>query len=217
MFKSCIKTEIDKLSKYMHTNGMELSGEKTSLMLFNNGINPKHLPKLELDGTELVYKQQIKFLGVHMTPKLSWKLHIENLIIKARKGLNLIKVVNAQPWGQDTKTLLHLALSFVRSRLTYGQEVYHSAPKHYLKRLESLDSKAIKIAIGVPIHTNTSKCYTTVGILSLSEQRQAAVAKYVIRGLSVQNSVTEDMKIDKADFPKRSQNVSYLTPIKKLC
>ena len=39
-----------------------------------------------------------------------------------------------------------------------------------LKKLQSVDSKANKLAIGVPMHTNTSKSYAEAGMKSLSEQ-----------------------------------------------
>ena len=56
------------------------------------------------------------------------------------------------------------------------------------------------------VHTNTIKTYTEAGMISLSEQRKLAVSKYVIRSLSVTNSVTEEMFIDSnRDYPKRSQ------------
>ena len=34
----------------MKDNGFELSQEKTCLMIFNNGENPKSLPQIELVG-----------------------------------------------------------------------------------------------------------------------------------------------------------------------
>ena len=78
------------------------------------------------------------------------------------KSYNLIKIISSKSWGQDIKTLVHLAVALVRSKLTYGQEIYFSAPKTYLKKLQSLDSKAIKIALGVPVHTKTESTYKTV-------------------------------------------------------
>ena len=69
----------------MKENGLELSGEKTCLILFNNGENPQSLPQLEIDGQILKYKQNTKFLGVCLTTKFNWRLHIENVITKARK------------------------------------------------------------------------------------------------------------------------------------
>ena len=54
----------------MKKNGLELSGEKTCSMLFNNGETPKSLPQLELDGEILNYKRNTNFLGVYITTKL---------------------------------------------------------------------------------------------------------------------------------------------------
>ena len=65
-------------------------------MLFNNGENPKSVPQIELDGQLLNYKQNTKFFGcVYITTKLNWRLHIENLINKARKRLNFLKIVHS--------------------------------------------------------------------------------------------------------------------------
>ena len=103
----------------------------------------------------------------------------------------------------------------MRSKLIYGQEVYFSAPNTLLKKLQSIDSKAIKLAIGVPVHTNTSKSYAEAGMISLSEQRKLAISKYVIRSLAVINSVTEEIFIDSnKDYPKSAQNISSIQPIR---
>jgi ribonuclease HI len=206
--------ELNKLSNYMKENGLELSGEKTSLMLFNNGLNSKSLPKLYLDGVLLLYKQSVKFLGVYFTTKLKWKVHIEYLLTKARKRLNLLKVLNTQPWSQNTSTLVHLAMSLIRLTLTYGQEVYFSASKYLLTKLQSIDSRALKIALGVPIHTNSMKCYNEIGILSLDDQRKLVTAQYAIRSLSVPNSVRNELLIDaRTDYPARAKSISYLQPL----
>ena len=54
-----------------------------------------------------------------------------------------------------------------------------------------------------------------LGMISLSEQRKLVVSKYVIRSLSVTNSVTEEMFIDSnRDYSKRSQNTPSIQPIR---
>ena len=65
-----------------------------------------------------------------------------------------------------------------------------------LKQLQSIDSKAIKLAIGVPVHTNTSKTYAEAGMIFLSEQRKLAISKWVIKSIAVINSVTEEIFTD---------------------
>ena len=44
------QSELNKLIAYMEENGFELSRDKTCLMLFKNGENPKNLPQRELNG-----------------------------------------------------------------------------------------------------------------------------------------------------------------------
>ena len=104
---------------------------------------------------------------MYLTSKLNWRLHTENVINKARKRLYVLKIVSTQSWCQDTKTLLHLSISLVRSKWIYGQEVYLSTPNTLLKKLQSIDSKAVKLAIGVQVHTNTNKSYAEAGMISL--------------------------------------------------
>ena len=103
----------------------------------------------------------------------------------------------------------------MRLKSIYGQEVYFSAPNTLLKKLQSIDSKAIKLAIGVPVHTNTSKSYPEAGKIYLSEQRKLVISKYVFRSLAVINSVTEETFIDSdKDYPQSAQNLSPIQPIR---
>ena len=212
--QSLYQNEIDNLSNYMKENGLELSSEKTRLMLFNNGDNPKCLPTISLHGQVLKYQNSVQFLGVIFTPKLNWRVHIETLISKTQKRLNLLKIVSRQPWAQDTKTLIHLTTALVRSKIVYGQEVYFSAARYLLNKLQSLDCKAIKIALGVPFHSNSLRCYMEAGIIPLSDYRKLASAKYITRCLSVSNYLRDEIFIDANDYPNRAKSIPYLQPIR---
>ena len=55
----------------------------------------KSLPQIELGGQLLNYKHNAKFVGVYLTIKLNWRLHIEKFINKARKRLNFLKIVHS--------------------------------------------------------------------------------------------------------------------------
>ena len=96
---------------------------------------------------------------MHLTAKLNWYDHIECIRNKARKSLNFLKVISTQSWGKDPSTLIHLATSLIRSKLAYAQEVVLSAPKHLLKKLQGIDSKAYKLALGLPVYSSSMKTY----------------------------------------------------------
>ena len=79
--------------------------------------------------------------------------------------------------------------------MTYGQEAYFSTPQSYLNKLQSLDSKAIKLAFEIPVHA---------GILQPDEIHKLAAAKYIIRNSTVANhtNTEAEMRSDKNLFYK---------------
>ena len=208
------QNELNNINMYMKTNGLELAEDKTNMILFNNGFGPKRFPTFYIGAKELQYVSEIKFLGVYFTSKLQWKKHINYLLQKATKSFNLLKIISFNKWGQDTKNLIHLACSLVRSKLTYGQEIYFSAPKSHLNKLQSLDSRAIKFALGIPVHTKTTEAYKAAGILPLDEYRKLSCAKYMVRASAVDNLTEPELHVrSDLHFPKRAQKVKILQTI----
>ena len=206
--------ELDKISQYMSENGLVLSSEKTHMMLFNSGANPDNIPHFVIDGVHIQYKQSVKFLGVFLTCKLTWNVHLEHILTKARKSLNFLVIISKQHRGQDTTTLIHLATSLIRSQLSYAQEVFFSAPSYLLKKLQSVDCKAYRLALGLPFHASTLGSYGEAGVLPLDSYRNLAAAKYLIRSTAVNNSHSDEIELrSDSDFPKRGQKISSLKTI----
>ena len=144
-----------------------------------------------------------------MAFKLTWNAYIDHLLTKTKKNLNITKTISRLPWGMDSKTLIHISTAIVRSRLTYGQEVYFNAPKYLLDKLQSLDCKAIKISLGVPVHASNKEVYKTSGILPLNEYRTLAASKFVIKSCARENFIQNEINIrSDIDFPKRALNIS---------
>ena len=83
--------------------------------------------------------------------------------------------------------------------------------------MQSIDSKAVKLAIGVPVHTNTIKSYEEAGMIFISEQRKLAFSKFVIRSLAVINSVREDFLFfldSNKYYSQRAENIQSIQPIR---
>jgi len=206
--------DLDNLHKYIFENGLTLSTEKTHIMLLDNGSDPDTLQQFTIGREPIQYKNMVKFLGIQLTSKLTWNAHIGYILTKARKCINFLKMVSRQSRGQDIFTLKRLSKSLVRSKLPYGQEVFFSAPNYLLKKLQSIDCKAYKLALGVPFHASTIGTYKETGELPLAEYRQLSCAKYVLRGTNDENFVCSELKVQaETNFPKRAKQISCLMPI----
>ena len=80
--------------------------------------------------------------------KLNFKAHIDYILQKCEKAINLLKVVAKMDWGAEKSVLMRLYCSFVHSRLEHGCAVFSSARKPYLKKLESIQNQGLRICLG---------------------------------------------------------------------
>ena len=202
------QNELNKIDSYLTQNGMLLAVNKTKIMLFNAGPKLENPPSFSIQNHMINYSNSVKFLGLTLTPKLNWTPHFSDILNKGRMALNLLKVISSQKWGQNVTALRNLALSLIRSRMTYAQEVFFSAPEFKLKKLQSIDCKAFKLAIGAPFHTNNLGIYKELDILPLDLQRMASAASFILKSQAIKNSCQQEvLQNNSTDFAKRSFNI----------
>ena len=89
--------------------GFEISPDKTQVVIFNpKGTDTSKLRKLKLNGRILEYKREATFLGMIFDDKLTWRKHIDKLVTKCQKDLNILRAVSGTSFGADKKTLRNL-------------------------------------------------------------------------------------------------------------
>ena len=209
------QADINIIQQYMTDNGFKLSTDKTKLMFFSPGPTPLNLPTFTLYNKVLNYTHSIKFLGAFISSNLKWNYHIDHLLNKGRKALNLLKVVVSQKWGQELTSLRTLAYGLVRSKLIYAQEAYFSAPAFLLNKIDSIDCRAFKIALGVPLHSNNLSTYKELDVLPLDFVRKSSAAKFLINSKSHSNfCVAEAYLNSNKDFNKRARTINYMRSIR---
>uniref|UniRef100_A0A3Q2PCB4 Reverse transcriptase domain-containing protein n=1 Tax=Fundulus heteroclitus TaxID=8078 RepID=A0A3Q2PCB4_FUNHE len=114
---------IDKVGKFGIEWGFKFSIEKTKVMFFTNkkiGVNKK----LYFYGKELERVDCFRFFGVVFDEKLTWGNHIEHVIEKSKKVLNIMRCLAGLTWGASFESLKNVYVSLIRSRIDYGSVVY---------------------------------------------------------------------------------------------
>ena len=140
----CINSIVD----WTIRNGFTISPAKTVAMHFCNTKKSKWDPKLFLGSTQIEIVKENKFLGIIWDSKLTFKPHINYLRKRCFKALNIIKVLSHQEWGADSKTLVKLYQSLVRSKIDYGSIVYRNAKKEVLESLEVVHNQGLRLSLG---------------------------------------------------------------------
>ena len=96
----------------------------------------KHLTnQLILGNHRVPFGFRAKYLGVVLDSKLTWQLHINNAINRAKQYLSVLRKAISKKWGPKPKYLKWAYNAIVLPRLTYGCLAWENAvtTKNYSK------------------------------------------------------------------------------------
>ena len=164
---------INKAVKWGNKNGLTFGAAKTVAVVFASTKIPK-LPKpLMVDGQEVQYSEEVKYLGVTLDSKLSFQSHISLKIKKAKNLIFNIKKAIGQLWGPSPAMMRWMYTGIIRPTLTYGAIIWaNKCPRHTkaldrLQRLAMLNAthilrsaptRGLEVIMGIPpLHLYLSK------------------------------------------------------------
>ena len=128
---------------------------------------PSH-PELIFNGVPVARENCTKHLGVHLDSHRNFSKHIWEAILKASKGINLLKYLSK---FVDRKVLDVCYKPYVRPHLVYGDDIYHNQRIDLMNLIEQVQYKAGLIASGCWQSTNREGLYDELGWESMSNRR----------------------------------------------
>ena len=100
-------------------NDLSFSTRKTAVVLFTRERNLKLSKKIRMNGEELEYMKEVKYLGIKLIHKLNWQEHILDMI-KYCKGLMVrLRTAIGARWGPSLRMMLWALNSLVIPALSY--------------------------------------------------------------------------------------------------
>jgi len=176
-----LQEDLDVISKWVKKWGLSINIEKTTAIIFTKSkMNLSNL-KLKVEQTPIAIKNTCKLLGVIFDKQLTWKPHIEYLVDKATKGLNIMRCISGTSWGSNKETLITIYKSLILSQLDYCSFVYDSTAASNSKRLDTIQYKALLIATGGFRGTSLNALSGECSEIPLTLRRQSTTIKYLLK------------------------------------
>ena len=139
--------DLNKVFKWFNANKLSLNKDKIKYTIFHKAREkdniPLKLPSLFISDSEIKRITSIKYLGVLIDERLTWKEHITAIENKISKNLGLLCRARRV---LDSIALKNLYLSFIHSYLNNGNIVWASTSRTKLKKLASKQKQALRIA-----------------------------------------------------------------------
>ncbi|GFW73282.1 putative RNA-directed DNA polymerase from transposon BS [Trichonephila clavipes] len=131
-----------------------------------------------MESKSLPYEKHPKYLGYILDPEILSNKHIDYVINKGRKRLDLLKYIAGRDWGADAGTLRLTYTSLIRPVLEYGSQIYFSASLTNLAKLDRVQSSAARIITGMRHSCPTDLVLFEADIMPLDLRRKLLLSKY---------------------------------------
>lgn len=133
---------------------------------------------MHFGGQPLAYEKHPKYLGFILDPEFNCNKHIDHLVSKARKRLNILKYLAGREWGADANTLRTTYISFIRPILEYGYPIYFCASETNLQKLERVQLSAARIILGLKNSCPSDIALYETNLQPLHIRRKASLINY---------------------------------------
>jgi ribonuclease HI len=143
-----IQNSLQIIEKWSAETGFRCSTTKTTIMRFSRRRNKEALEPLQLYGQPLTQVQHQTYLGITFDSRLTFSTHITTLKNDCLRRLNLLKAIAHTNWGSDERTILRTYRATIRSKLDYGSPAYGSATRSQLRKLDTIQNTALRLALG---------------------------------------------------------------------
>ncbi|GFV90625.1 putative RNA-directed DNA polymerase from transposon BS [Trichonephila clavipes] len=92
-----------------------LNASKTLSTFFSTNRDLfNYQPKISMNGIQLYYVKNAKYLGYTLDQEITSYKHIEGQVIKARKRLNILKFISGRDWEVKFRTHRTKFISLIR-------------------------------------------------------------------------------------------------------
>ena len=138
--------QLNLLNNWFLCNRLSLNVGKTNYVIFRKKKEAKiqlNNIGIRIGAQEIERKSVVKFLGIHIDEFLNWDTHITSLSVTLSKSLYIIS--KAKQLFKNKKILLMLYYAIFHSHVCYGIHLWSFAPAYKIKRIKSLQKRAVRI------------------------------------------------------------------------
>ncbi len=172
---------------------------KNNLNIRHN-FNPNNIPTL-------------KYLGILLDHKLSFKEHINYLIKWSNNQFQYIKNLIFEGIPLKVSTIYFIYRNKVRQKLEYGSSIYANINKNNISKLQIIQNKFIRLSFGIRKSTPVDAIHIILVIQKIKDRIEFFIAMQKIRSLySFQNhplKVLDHKHNINKNISYNNNNISY--------
>ena len=169
-----MNSELAILYDWLCANRLSLNVGKTEFTIFRPPSKSlENRITLTLAGKKIFESKKVKYLGIILDDRLTWKIHISELCKKLGRTVGMLFKIRYQC---NKKVLRSLYFSLFESHLSYGLPVWGSANQALIQKLFFLQKKAIRAITFSDFRAHSSPLFKKLNVLKVHDLFQYQVS-----------------------------------------
>jgi len=188
---SRLQQSIDEFQSWCKSWKLQLQPTKTELIHFS--IHPRKKYKnpvtVKVENTIIKPLDSTRYLGVIIDKTLNWRTHIHHIESKIASRISLLRFLNKASYEPNDKIMINIFKSLARPIIIYGYPVLLRAKEKIWDRLQIMQNKALRAALGLPIYTSVEYIHKISNVPKIKDYATTLLQKSIERATS-NNDIT---------------------------
>jgi hypothetical protein len=120
---------------------------------------------------------------------LNWRTHIHHIESKIASRISLLRFLNKASYEPNDKIMINIFKSLARPIIIYGYPVLLTAKEKIWDRLQIMQNKALRAALGLPIYTSVEYIHKISNVPKIKDYATTLLQKSIERATS-NNDIT---------------------------
>jgi len=168
---SRLQQSIDEFQSWCKSWKLKLQPTKTELIHFSLHPRKKYKNPVTVKVEDTIIKplDSTRYLGVIIDKQLNWRSHLHHIESKIAGRISLLRFLNRAATEPNDKIMLNIFKSIARTIIIYGYPVLLTANDKIWDRLQIIQNKALRAALGLPIYTSVDYIHRITNIPKIKD------------------------------------------------
>ena len=169
---STLQRSLDSMEKWFQKWGFKINEKKSSHVTFT--LRKQTCPQVTINSTIIPSKDSVRYLGMTLDRRLTWKQHILDKSKKLRDKLKKFCWLIGRRSNLSTQNKITLYKAVIKPIWTYGIQLWGTASNSNIEILQRFQSKTLRSLIDAPWYVTNETIHRDLKIPTVKEE----IAKY---------------------------------------
>jgi len=185
--------------------------DKTKAIIISKKRTP-NIRELTIQNTPIPYENSIKYLGIHIDKKLTWKPHVDIQLQRANNTLGRLHSVVKRNSRLSLKNKTLIYTQIIRPQLLYGCMAFSQLAKTHRKKLQTFQNKVLRRLTTAPWFIRNSNIHKDLKIPRVKDFLQNKQQKFLDKISTHRNPLLRNT-FDYDPHPQTGRHKNLKTPI----